>query len=61
MQTLLIYECRDRIAGLCAPIIATNTIGNDPKVPVYTAGSLILAASMAMCFLPIETRGRQKL
>jgi sugar phosphate permease len=51
----------NRIFGLCAPIIATNTIGVDPKVPVYVSGGLILAAFVAMCLIPIETRGRAKL
>lgn len=51
----------NRVAGLCAPIIATNTMGVDPRVPVWVAGALILAAGMAMLALPIETRGRQKL
>jgi MFS family permease len=51
----------NRIAGLCAPIIATNTIGMDPRIPVWVAGALILAAFVAMVLLPIETRDRQKL
>jgi len=51
----------NRITGLCAPIIATNTIGVDPRRPVWIAGALILSAFLAMIFLPIETRGRQKL
>ena len=51
----------NRIAGLCAPIIATNTMGLDPRIPVWIAGALILAAGVAMMALPIETRGRQKL
>lgn len=51
----------NRVAGLCAPIIATNTVAGDPRVPVWVAGGLILGAGVAMAGLPIETRGRQKL
>ncbi|RPA98746.1 MFS general substrate transporter [Choiromyces venosus 120613-1] len=51
----------NRVAGLCAPIIATNTIGRDPNVPVYVAGGLILAAGVAVLGVPVETRGREKL
>ncbi|KAI5781840.1 major facilitator superfamily domain-containing protein [Geopyxis carbonaria] len=51
----------NRVTGLCAPIIATNTLGLDPRIPVWIAGALILSAFVAMVFLPIETRGRQKL
>jgi MFS family permease len=38
----------NRIAGLCAPIIAANTGSANPAVPVYVAGALFLAASVAM-------------
>lgn len=31
------------------------------NAPVYAAGSLILAAFVAMCLFPIETRGKQSL
>ena len=51
----------NRIAGLCAPIVAVNAGGADPKAPIYAAGGLILAAFLAMCLLPIETRGKQSL
>jgi hypothetical protein len=51
----------NRLAGLCAPIVAVNAGGVNPNAPVYAAGSLILAAFVAMCFFPIETRGRQSL
>lgn len=50
----------NRIGGLCAPIIAANVRGN-PNTPVFVSGSLILCAFVAMCFLPIETRGRSML
>jgi len=51
----------NRIAGLCAPIVAANTIGPNPNVPVYVAGGLILAAGVAVLRVPMETRGREKL
>ncbi|KAG0634091.1 major facilitator superfamily domain-containing protein [Tuber brumale] len=51
----------NRIAGLCGPIIAANTIGRNPNVPVYVAGGLILAAGVAVLVVPVETRGREKL
>jgi MFS family permease len=55
----------NRIGGLCAPIIAAN-IGNgkegqNPNSPIFISGALILAAFVAMCALPIETRGRRRL
>jgi len=51
----------NRIGGLCAPIIAANIPGGNPNAPVFVSGALILAAFVAMCCLPIETRGRQML
>jgi len=51
----------NRIAGLCAPIIAANIPGANPNAPVFVSGGLILAAFVAMVFLPIETRGKQRL
>lgn len=51
----------NRIAGLCAPIVAINAGGTDPKAPIYASGGLILAAFVAMCLFPIETRGKQAL
>ncbi|TVY73178.1 putative MFS-type transporter PB1E7.08c [Lachnellula suecica] len=51
----------NRIAGLCAPIIAANIPGANPNAPVFVSGALILAAFVAMVFLPIETRGKQRL
>ncbi|KAA8899168.1 sugar transporter [Sphaerosporella brunnea] len=51
----------NRIMGLLAPIIATNTFGLDPRIPVWIAGALILSAFLAMVALPIETRDRAKL
>lgn len=51
----------NRIAGLMAPIIAANVPGDGTTVPVFIAGALILSAFVAMCMIPIETRGRQRL
>ncbi|PLN85484.1 MFS general substrate transporter [Aspergillus taichungensis] len=56
-----IASCLNRIAGLMAPIIAIYTTDADPASPIYAAGALMLAAFVAMCLLPIETRGRQAL
>lgn len=53
-----IASCFNRIAGLCAPIIAIYS-GQDPQAPIYAAGALMLASFVAMCLLPIETRGKQ--
>ncbi|KAI9817225.1 MAG: hypothetical protein M1827_001338 [Pycnora praestabilis] len=51
----------NRITGLCAPIVAVHAGAVNPNAPVYAAGALILSAFIAMCLLPIETRGKQKL
>jgi MFS family permease len=51
----------NRIAGLCAPIIAANIPGANPNAPIFVSGALILAAFIAMVLLPIETRGKQRL
>ena len=48
----------NRIGGSCAPIIAANIPGASPKAPIFVSGALILAAFVAMVFLPIETRGK---
>lgn len=53
-----IASCLNRIAGLMAPIIGLYASSN-PVVPIYASGALILAAFVAMCMLPIETRGKQ--
>ena len=49
----------NRLAGICAPIVAAQGSIEDPKVPIYISGSLILVSFVAMICLPIETRGRQ--
>ena len=51
----------NRIAGLCAPIVAINAGQANPKAPIYASGGLFLAACVAMLLFPIETRGRQSL
>ncbi|KAI4167518.1 MAG: hypothetical protein LQ343_007150 [Gyalolechia ehrenbergii] len=56
-----IASCLNRIAGLCAPIVAVNAGQADPKAPIYASGGLFLAAFVAMCFFPIETRDHQSL
>ncbi|KAI9806407.1 MAG: hypothetical protein M1833_003594 [Piccolia ochrophora] len=49
----------NRVAGLCAPIIGANAPTSNPLVPIYVSGALFLSAFIAMCCLPIETRGKQ--
>lgn len=51
----------NRVAGLCAPIVAVNAGQANPSAPVYASGALFFAAFIAMCLLPIETRGKQSL
>ncbi|QSZ33258.1 hypothetical protein DSL72_002846 [Monilinia vaccinii-corymbosi] len=50
-----------RLGGICAPLIAANIGASNPSLPVYVSGCLVLAAFVAMCFLPIETQNRQSL
>ena len=56
-----IASCLNRISGLCAPIVAIYASGADASIPIYVSGALMLAAFLAMCCLPIETRGKQTL
>jgi len=51
----------NRVGGLCAPVIAANIPDASPNAPIFVSGALILAAFVAMIFLPIETRGKQRL
>ncbi|KXX74004.1 Synaptic vesicle 2-related protein [Madurella mycetomatis] len=51
----------NRATGLLAPIIAATVPGDGTTAPVYLAAALILAAFVAICLIPIETRGRQRL
>ncbi|KAL9600814.1 MAG: hypothetical protein Q9219_002952 [cf. Caloplaca sp. 3 TL-2023] len=56
-----IASCLNRIAGLCAPIVAVNAGQANPKAPIYASGGLFIAAFVAMCCFPIETRDKQSL
>ncbi|KAL9086425.1 MAG: hypothetical protein Q9159_004202 [Coniocarpon cinnabarinum] len=51
----------NRVGGFCAPLIAIYAADADPKVPIYVSGALMLASFVAMCALPLETRGKQTL
>lgn len=51
----------NRVAGLCAPIVAVNAGNANPKAPIYASGGLFLAAFVSMLLLPIETMGKQSL
>ncbi|KAF1921820.1 major facilitator superfamily domain-containing protein [Ampelomyces quisqualis] len=51
----------NRVAGLCAPIVAIQAGGSNPKAPIYASGGLFIAAFFSMLLLPIETRGKQTL
>lgn len=53
-----ISSCLNRIAGLCAPLVAIYTSTDNPNSPIYASGALMLASFVAMCLFPIETRGR---
>ncbi|KAJ5735495.1 uncharacterized protein N7483_000620 [Penicillium malachiteum] len=56
-----ISSCLNRIAGLCAPLVAIFASSSNANAPIYASGALMLAAFVAMILLPIETRGRQTL
>ncbi|KAJ5232175.1 hypothetical protein N7468_005131 [Penicillium chermesinum] len=56
-----ISSCLNRIAGLCAPLVAIYSSTGNPNAPIYASGGLMLAAFVAMVLLPIETRGKQTL
>ncbi|KAF2260096.1 sugar transporter [Lojkania enalia] len=51
----------NRVAGLCAPIVAVQAGDANPQAPIYASGGLFLAAFLSMLVLPIETRGKQTL
>lgn len=51
----------NRVAGLCAPIVAVHATTVSPSAPIYASGGLFFAAGIAMILLPIETRGKQSL
>lgn len=49
----------NRVTGLIAPLLAANMEG--ANTPIYLSAVLILSAFVAMCLIPIETRGAQRL
>lgn len=51
----------NRITGLMAPILAATIPGDGATTPIYLSAVLILTAFIAMCLIPIETRGSQRL
>lgn len=51
----------NRIAGFFAPVVAARFGELHPSAPVLAAGGCYIAAAVAMCLLPIETRGKQSL
>lgn len=51
----------NRVAGLAAPVLAAQVGSAHPTGPIIAAGIMYLIAFVAMCFLPIETRGKQSL
>lgn len=51
----------NRVTGLMAPLLAANMPGDGASTPIYLSAVLILSAFVAMCLIPIETRGAQRL
>ncbi|KGQ06809.1 putative MFS-type transporter PB1E7.08c [Beauveria bassiana D1-5] len=51
----------NRVTGLMAPLLAANMPGDSASTPIYLSAVLILSAFVAMCLIPIETRGAQRL
>ncbi|KAF2004881.1 MFS general substrate transporter [Amniculicola lignicola CBS 123094] len=51
----------NRLAGLCAPLVAIHAGNANPKAPIYACGGLFITAFISMLLLPIETRGKQSL
>ena len=51
----------NRIAGICAPLVAAKLGVDDPMAPILAAGALYMVAFVAMCLLTVETRGAQTL
>ncbi|CAD6440363.1 d5a70447-cb4b-45b6-8662-07bc91b75fd1, partial [Sclerotinia trifoliorum] len=47
-----------RLGGICAPLVAANIGTSNPSLPIYLSGGLILAGSLAMYCLRIETKHR---
>ena len=51
----------NRIAGLSAPVVAAQVGAEHPSAPIVLAAIMYFVAFVAMCLLPIETRGKQSL
>ncbi|PWI75166.1 hypothetical protein PCL_05824 [Purpureocillium lilacinum] len=51
----------NRVTGLLAPVLAATVPGDGATTPIYISAVLILSAFVAMCLIPIETRGAQRL
>jgi len=51
----------NRVAGLCAPLIAIYGAGENPTIPIHASGALFIVAFICAASLPIETRGKQTL
>lgn len=51
----------NRFTGLLAPVLAANMPGDGATTPIYMSAILILSAFVAMCLIPIETRGASRL
>ncbi|KAK8056868.1 hypothetical protein PG993_002095 [Apiospora rasikravindrae] len=51
----------NRVMGLVAPVLAAILPGDGTVLPIYLSAALILGAFVCICFIPIETRGRQRL
>ena len=44
----------NRLAGLCAPIVAIQAGASNPKAPIYASGGLFIATFFIILLLPIE-------
>ena len=51
----------NRVTGLIAPILAANVPGDAAATPIYMSAVLIFLAFVGICYIPIETRGTQRL
>lgn len=51
----------NRITGLLAPILAAVVPGDAAATPIYMSAVLIFLAFVGICYIPIETRGAQRL
>ncbi|KAL2687264.1 hypothetical protein Neosp_004818 [[Neocosmospora] mangrovei] len=51
----------NRVTGLMAPVLAATVPGDGATTPIIMSAILILSAFIAICLIPIETRGAQRL